>query len=118
MQALAALTERLDRITPPVLQSVSNDQRENFDFRNYPAMAICLQEEMEGQATTSGYLQRIMGEDFAPLKNWARVKGHPALGKELLIGLMKKGFDPAFMVELPNKDRGLAHGFLRPAYYL
>jgi aromatic ring-opening dioxygenase catalytic subunit (LigB family) len=46
------------------------------------------------------------------------MKGHPVLGKELLMGLMKKGFDPAFMVELPNKERGMAHGFLRPAYYL
>src|SRR5262245_37746007 len=118
MKAFAALKEKIEKIKPDVLLIVSNDQLENFDFGNYPAMAICLQEELEGQATTSGYLQRIMGKEFAPVKSWARVKGHPALGKELLIGLMKKGFDPAFMVELPNKDRGLAHGFLRPAYYL
>ena len=118
MKAFATLKEKIERVNPDVLLIVSNDQLEQFDFRNYPALAVYLGEEMEGPATTSGYLQRIMGKDFAPVKSWARVKGHPALGKELLMGLMKKGFDPAFMVELPNKERGMAHGFLRPAYYL
>lgn len=118
MKAFATLKEKIDSVRPDVLLIVSNDQLEQFDFRNYPALAVYLGEEMEGPATTSGYLQRIMGKDFAPVKSWARVKGHPALGKELLMGLMRKGFDPSFMVDTPNKERGMAHGFLRPAYYL
>jgi hypothetical protein len=28
---------------------------------------------------------------------------------------MKKGFDPAFSMELPNPERGMGHAFLRPA---
>jgi len=118
MRAFNVLREKLETAKPDVLLIVSNDQLEQFDFSNYPALAIYLGPEMEGPATTSGYLQRIMGKEFTPVKSWAKVKGHPELGKQLLVGLMKKGFDLTFSLDLPNKKRGMAHGFLRPAYYV
>ena len=28
---------------------------------------------------------------------------------------MKRGFDPAFCMDMPNPERGLGHAFMRPA---
>jgi hypothetical protein len=67
-----------------------------------------------------GICKRIVGRDYSPItgNDWVRAKGHPELGKELLLGLMKKGFDIAFSLELPTKEKGMPHGFVRPAFFL
>src|SRR5690606_3153539 len=45
----------------------------------------------------------------------ATLKGHPGLGSTILTSLVKKDFDPAFSMEMPNPDFGLGHAFMRPA---
>ena len=45
----------------------------------------------------------------------ARLKGHPGLGVGILTGLMKRGFDPAFSMDMPKPERGVGHAILRPA---
>ncbi len=44
-----------------------------------------------------------------------RFKGHPDLAVSLLTGVMKRGFDPAFSMDMPKPDRGLAGGVIRTA---
>ena len=45
----------------------------------------------------------------------ARLKGHPELGVAILTGLMKRGFDPAFCMDMPKPEHGIGHAILRPA---
>src|SRR3972149_3555921 len=45
----------------------------------------------------------------------ARLKGHPQLGVGLLTGLMKRGFDPAFSMDMPKPEEGVGHAFMRPS---
>lgn len=47
-----------------------------------------------------------------------KVKGHPELGKELMEGLMQREFDLAFSLDLPDKERGMGHAFMRPEHYI
>jgi hypothetical protein len=42
-------------------------------------------------------------------------KGHPDLAVSILTGIMKRGFDPAFCMDMPKPDRGLAGGVIRTA---
>jgi hypothetical protein len=44
-----------------------------------------------------------------------KLKGHPQLGVKLLTGLMERGFDPAFSMDMPKPERGIGHAILRPA---
>jgi hypothetical protein len=44
-----------------------------------------------------------------------KVAGHPGLAVALLTGLMRRGFDPAFCMEMPKPERVVGHAFLRPA---
>ena len=119
MKALATLKEKIEAVRPDVLLIVSNDQLEQFNFSHYPAFWIYLGEEVEGKLENR-YLQRFLGKDYAPItgKSWAKAKGHPELGKELLIGLMKKGFDLSFSLELPNRELGMPHGFIQVGFYI
>ena len=45
----------------------------------------------------------------------ARIKGHPGLATAILTGLMKRGFDPAFCMDMPKPEDGIGHAFMRPA---
>jgi aromatic ring-opening dioxygenase catalytic subunit (LigB family) len=98
--AFATLRTRLAAAAPDVIVVFGDDQLECFDFRNYPAFAVYAGEKFQG---------RLADGDTAA------VPGHPALASALLTGLMRRGFDPAFSLDMPKPDRGLGHAFLRPA---
>jgi len=98
--AFATLRARLAAARPDVLVIFGDDQLECFDFANFPAFAIYVGDSFEG-ALASG--QRV------------KVPGHRQLGVALLTGLMQRGFDPAFCMEMPKPERGVGHAFLRPA---
>jgi hypothetical protein len=119
VKALAILKEKIEAVQPDVLLIVSNDQLEQFDFNHYPALWIYLGDVVEG-SLENRYLQRFMGRDYAPItgKTWVSAKGHPQLGRELLVGLMKRGFDPSFSLELPRKELGMPHGYIQANFYL
>ena len=98
--AFATLRAALAAARPDVLVVFGDDQLECFDFRNYPAFAIYAGEKFQGGLGGGGT---------------ATVPGHPALGAALLTGLMRRGFDPAFSLDMPKPERGIGHAFLRPA---
>jgi hypothetical protein len=98
--AFATLKARLAEARPDVVVVFGDDQLECFDFRNYPAFAIYAGETFQGSLARGGS---------------ASVPGHPALAAGLLTGLMRRGFDPAFSLDMPKPERGLGHAFLRPA---
>jgi hypothetical protein len=98
--AFATLKGRLAAARADVIVIFGDDQLECFDFRNYPAFAIYAGEKFQGTLAGGGT---------------ASVPGHPALAGALLTGLMRRGFDPAFSLEMPKPERGIGHAFLRPA---
>jgi hypothetical protein len=98
--AFATLKAQLAAARPDVIVVFGDDQLECFDFRNYPAFAIYAGDKFQGALTGGGS---------------AGVPGHPGLAAALLTGLMRRGFDPAFSLDMPKPDRGIGHAFLRPA---
>ena len=98
--AFATLKGRLAAARADVIVIFGDDQLECFDFRNYPAFAIYAGEKFQGTLAGGGT---------------ASVPGHPALAGALLTGLLRRGFDPAFSLEMPKPERGIGHAFLRPA---
>ncbi len=98
--AFATLKARLAAARADVLVVFGDDQLECFDFRNYPAFAIYAGDKFHGALANGGS---------------AGVPGHPQLASALLTGLMRRGFDPAFSLDMPKPDRGIGHAFLRPA---
>lgn len=99
-RAFAALKTQLDAAAPDVIVVFGDDQLECFDFGNYPSFAIYAGETFHGALAGGGS---------------ASVSGHPALAAALLTGLMRRGFDPAFSLDMPKPERGIGHAFLRPA---
>jgi hypothetical protein len=98
--AFGALRERLAAAAPDAIVVFGDDQLECFDFRNFPAFAVYVGAAFDG-ALAGGAR--------------ARVPGHPEVGVGLVTGLMRRGFDPAFSMDVPKPERGIGHAFLRPA---
>jgi Catalytic LigB subunit of aromatic ring-opening dioxygenase len=98
--AFATLREKLTAVSPDVIVVFGDDQLECFDFTNFPSFAVYVGETFDGTLAAGSA---------------ARVPGHPGLGIGLLTGLMRRGFDPAFCMDMPKPDRGVGHAFLRPA---
>jgi Catalytic LigB subunit of aromatic ring-opening dioxygenase len=93
-RAKAALRAKLAELQPDVLVIFGDDQAECFDFKNFPTLAVFLGDEMSGRGV------------HAP--------GHPGLAKAVLLGLLERGFDPAFMMDLPKPDHGMSHAVMTP----
>jgi hypothetical protein len=98
--AFATVRERLATAAPDVVVVFGDDQLECFDFSNLPSVAVYVGEAFEGALAGGGR---------------ARIPGHAPLGVALLGGLMRRGFDPAFSMDMPQPERGVGHAFLRPA---
>jgi hypothetical protein len=114
--AFGTLRQKLAAARPDVLVVFGDDQNECFDFNNFPSFAVYVGEEFEGHlsARDQNFGARTgNGAPAAPAK--ARLKGHTELGVGLLTGLMQRGFDPAFCMDMPKPERGVGHAILRPA---
>ncbi|MGH7388100.1 MAG: hypothetical protein ACREM3_01390 [Candidatus Rokuibacteriota bacterium] len=99
-RGFATLKQTLAAAAPDVLVVFGDDQLECFDFTNFPSFAVYVGETFEGA-----------------LSNGERVKlpGHHDLAVGLVGGLMRRGFDPAFCMDMPRPEGGVGHAFLRPA---
>ena len=130
-KGFATLREKFAEMNPDVVVIAGDDQLECFDFSNFPAVAVYVGEEFEGHTSNrdAGFGSRgntsVHGTDAtegAPgvavaertASGMQRVEGHPELGKTVLLGLMKRGFDPAFSMDMPKPEKGIGHAILRP----
>jgi len=104
MRALAVLEEQLHAMKPDVLLIVGDDQNENFDFANYPALSVFVGEEFSGPDNKG----RGKPELFH------KVPGHPGLAVAVLRGLLERGFDPSFSMSDSNPAKGMCHAVMRP----
>jgi 3-O-methylgallate 3,4-dioxygenase len=124
----ATLRSKLAEVKPDVIVVCGDDQLECFDFNNFPSFAIYVGDEFEGHTSNrdSGFGRRPAqgGESSGPpgvavaeapaAPPMQRVEGHPGLGIAVLTGLMKRGFDPAFSMDMPKPEKGVGHAILRP----
>jgi len=99
-RGFATLRERLTAAAPDAIVIFGDDQLECFDFTNFPSFAVYVGEAFEGP--------RIGREGRA------RIPGHPGLATALVTGLMRRGFDPAFSMDMPKPERGVGHAFVWP----
>jgi hypothetical protein len=112
-QGFATLRDKMTEARPDVIVVFGDDQLECFDFNNYPAFAIHVGEEFHGDtsAADQNYIGTSRGDNHHAAQ---RMRGHQEMATALLTGLMKRGFDPAFMMDMPKPD-GLGHAIMRPA---
>ena len=109
------LREKIEEVKTDVLVVFSDDQLECFDFNNYPAFAVFVGDRfMKGHARPERelYQQNTVGRR-ADGGHW--FAGHPNLATAVLTGVMKRGFDPSFCLDMPKPERGLASGVIRTA---
>lgn len=110
--AFGILRQRLAAYRPDTLIMVSDDQDEVFShLLSMPTMALYLGAELSGSQGLE-----FLGKDAAPER--VRLRGSPELAEFLAQGLIDRGFDLTCLRELKplgNPDRGLSHGFTRPA---
>lgn len=110
-EGFRVLREKIAKLKPDVLVVFSDDQLECFDFNNYPAFAVFVGPEFK-KSPRSRMEGPLAGRHAEP---GASFKGHPELATAILTGIMKRGFDPAFCVDMPKPDRGIASGIIRSA---
>jgi len=116
-RARGVLRDHLRAVKPDVLLIFGDDQQEQFQPANFPALSIFTGVDFSGF--------KIGPKDGPPTagnwplhprtaEHWATVPGSPDLAKAVLRGLTERGFDMAFSTELADKDRGMGHAFMRP----
>jgi hypothetical protein len=115
-EGFAVLRRKLADARPDVIVIFGDDQLECFDFSNYPAFSIYVGETFEGALTKEDAPMGGITDSEPPKK--VRLKGHPALGIALLTGMMKRGIDPAYSMDMPKPQDGIGHSILRPAQSL
>jgi hypothetical protein len=110
-QAFAVLRTKLAEMRPDVLVIFGDDQAEIFDYANHPALAVYVGDSFVGHVSSADRRAGIAPPGTAESRE---VPGHPGLGTAILTGLLDRGFDPAFMMSMPNVDPGMGHAFMRP----
>ena len=105
-----ALRDKVQELKVDVLIVFSDDQLECFDFNNYPAFAVYVGEKFSKSQRI--IRSPLIGRHAPPGYEFL---GHPKLATELLLGVMSRGFDPAFSMNMPKPDKGLAGGIIRSA---
>jgi hypothetical protein len=122
MKALDTLRRTLEAAKPDVIILFGDDQSEQFDFSNYPALEIFAGESYAGF--------KISGKFGLPVPNstrqsrpktaehWVTTPGHPEVARWLITELIEEGFDISFSLKLPRPDDGIGHAFMRPFVYL
>lgn len=109
----ATLRSKVTEAKPDVIVIFGDDQLECFDFNNYPSFLVYVGEEFKGSLTNTDARFTQGGE--RPRPQMQTMKGHPALASAILRGVMDRGFDPAFAMDLPKPDRGIGHAVMRLA---
>jgi hypothetical protein len=112
-EGFRVLRDKIAELKTDVLVVFSDDQLECFDFNNYPAFAVFVGDQFKkSPRVRPGREGDNAGRHAEP---GACFTGHPALATAVLTGIMKRGFDPAFCMDMPKPDRGIASGIIRTA---
>jgi len=113
--AMAKMRDIFQAARPDVVLVFGDDQNEQFDLHNHPAFAVYVGSRFEGYKAVR-YAGKLGSRPFKPKtpEHWAAIDARPELAKMAQYGLMSEGFDPAFMLDLPDKDIGMGHAFMRP----
>lgn len=125
----STLRAKFQEMKPDVVVICGDDQLECFDFNNFPSFAVYVGESFEGHTSNrdTGLFGRPQpsaeqggGAATATVARpdnygMARLDAHPALATSILTGVMQRGFDPAFCMDMPKPEKGIGHAFLRPA---
>ncbi len=113
--AMSRLREVFQRAKPDVAVVFGDDQEEQFGLRNLPAFAIYAGGDFEGYRELA-YAGVPGSRQLLPriAENWTRVPARPDLARAVLHEMLRSGFDPAFMLALPNETHGMGHAFMRP----
>lgn len=107
--AFDTLKGQLAEMRPDALIIFGDDQLEAFDFTNFPGVAIYVGSEF------SGYVMPLQTRTPEEEKQeMAVVKCSEELATAVLTGVMKRGFDPAFVMEPPKPAVGLGHAIMPP----
>ncbi len=99
---------------PDVMLVFGDDQHEQLDLTNHPAFAVYVGGRFEGYRAVSYEGPNRKPKPRLP-EHWTSVETHRPLASHVLETLMSTGFDPAFMLELRNREIGMGHAFMRPA---
>jgi hypothetical protein len=105
------LREQLDEYKPDALIMIGDDQGDLFAPYSMPAFCVYTGDEMWG-STAIPYLKEPVDGSIINLPC------RSDLARYLLSGLMKKGFDPAFLSKIAGigrPDRGMGHMVTFPA---
>ncbi|MSQ23849.1 MAG: hypothetical protein EXR58_04755 [Chloroflexi bacterium] len=113
-EGFRVLREKIKELKTDVVVCFSDDQLECFDFNNYPAFAVYVGDKFRKSPGRGGGGPPApqMGRHVEPGHSF---NGHPELATHILCNVMKQGFDPAFCMDMPKPDRGLAGGVIRTA---
>lgn len=122
VRALGILRERLAASQPHVVVIFGDDQLEQFDFSNCPALGIFVGAQFSGYRISEKFGLPVPGESRQARprtpEHWTTVNAHPAFARSLMTGLVGRGFDVSFSLELPKPEAGIGHAFMRPLYHL
>jgi Catalytic LigB subunit of aromatic ring-opening dioxygenase len=121
-RAFDVLREVLEESRPDLLLVFGDDQREQFDFANFPAFGVFVGADFCGYRIAEKFGLPVPGANRASRprtdEHWRTVKSHPDFARSLTTALVARGFDVAFSTELPRPDAGIGHAFMRPLHRL
>lgn len=103
--AIAKLRDRLESWRPDTIVIIGDDQHENMLDDNMPPFTLYIEDEVDA---TRKY--RYFGTDTS--NQVTHYKSNGALAREMLAGLMDKGFDPSWSKKT-RMEGGLGHAFGR-----
>jgi hypothetical protein len=113
--AMATLRSVFESSKPDVALVFGDDQEEQFNLTNLPSFAVYAGGDFHGYRELA--YEGVPGSrQLLPrtAETWTKVPARPDLARTLLSGLQQSGFDPAFMLALPNETHGMGHAFMRP----
>jgi 3-O-methylgallate 3,4-dioxygenase len=108
--AIDGLREKLASMRPDVLVVVGDDQHENLVDDAMPPFTVFVGAEAEASVSL-----RYLGQSFS--ENRTRYRIEAAMAREILTGLMSRGFDPAY-AKTTRYAGGLGHAFARVLKFL
>jgi Catalytic LigB subunit of aromatic ring-opening dioxygenase len=114
---LARLRAKVEEVKPDVMVIFGDDQKELFDFKNFPALGMFLGESYGGykRLAYKSYVPGAGREHWEKTpEHWTEVKSHPQLARHIMRSLFEQDFDLSFSVDLPDREEGMGHAFMRP----